>query len=488
MSGMARRLLLPVASAAAFLALWGLAAWIAQSRLLPGPVPVAAAMIEAARSGSLLADLAATLRRTVLAFVLAMGLGAALGYVLGRRAVLDRLVDPWIVLLLNLPALVVIILVYVWFGLTETAAVAAVAINKLPNTVVVVREGAKALDPMLDDVARVFRFGGLRRMRHVVLPQLAPYLMAAARSGLSLVWKIVLLVELLGRPDGIGFALGTAFQLFDVKAILANALAFVLVMLVIETLLVQPLKDAANAGAADRLDVHVASKGFRGADGARVDVLRDLSFTLPAGSFGGLIGPSGCGKTTILRLIAGLDVDFAGEIRRPGQGRLAMVFQEPALLPWRTVEENVRLCIESTGSSSKGLDDLFDTLGLAGHRSRYPGELSLGLARRAALARAFAVEPDLLLLDEPFVSLDAPTAERLRTELASLQAARRPTSLLVTHDLAEALHLCDRLFLLGGTPARIMHAVDVDVPRAQRRPETLAPLLAEVRAALGHTG
>jgi NitT/TauT family transport system permease protein len=242
MSGMVRRLLLPIASAAAFLALWAFAAWIAQSRLLPGPLPVAATMVEAARSGPLLADLAATLRRTVLAFVLAMGLGAALGYLLGRRAVLDRLIDPWIVLLLNLPALVVIILVYVWFGLTETAAVAAVAINKLPNTVVVVREGAKALDPMLDDVARVFRFGRLRRMRHVVLPQLAPYLMAAARSGLSLVWKIVLLVELLGRPDGIGFALSTAFQLFDVKAILANALAFVLVMLVIETLLVQPLE------------------------------------------------------------------------------------------------------------------------------------------------------------------------------------------------------------------------------------------------------
>ena len=140
----------------------------------------------------------------------------------------------------------VIILIYVWFGLTEAAAVAAVAINKLPNTVVVVREGAKALDPTLDDLARVFRFGTQRRLRHVVLPQLAPYLMAAARSGRSLVWKIVLLVELLGRSNGIGFALGNAFQLFDVSAILANALAFVLVMLLIETLMVQPLERRSN--------------------------------------------------------------------------------------------------------------------------------------------------------------------------------------------------------------------------------------------------
>jgi NitT/TauT family transport system permease protein len=240
------RLLLPLASALAFIGLWVVASSLAGPRLLPGPLSVVTAMLEGVRTGTLVGDLAATLSRTAAAFVLAMGFGSALGYALGRRPLLDRFVDPWIVLLLNLPALVVIILIYVWFGLTEAAAVAAVAINKLPNTVVVVREGARALDPALDDVARVFRFGTARRLRHVVVPQLAPYLMAAARSGLSLVWKIVLIVELLGRSNGIGFALGNAFQLFDVSAILANALAFVLVMLLIETLVVQPLERRSN--------------------------------------------------------------------------------------------------------------------------------------------------------------------------------------------------------------------------------------------------
>lgn len=225
---------------------WGAAAAIAQSRLLPGPLAVLAGIAEATATGMLPAQLAATLARTLAAFLLAMSLGTALGYAMGRSSGLDRLLDAWLVLFLNLPALVVVILAYVWFGLNEAAAIGAVALNKLPNTVVLVREGTRALDPALDEVATAFRFGWWRSLRHVVIPQLAPTLMGAARSGLSLVWKIVLLVELLGRPNGVGFELGTLFQLFDVRMLLAYALAFVILMLLIETLLVQPLERRAN--------------------------------------------------------------------------------------------------------------------------------------------------------------------------------------------------------------------------------------------------
>ena len=130
-----------------------------------------------------------------------MSLGAAIGYVMGRRRLVDRLLDPWLVVLLNLPALVVIVLAYVWAGLTEAAAIGAVALNKLPNAIVVMREGARALDPQLEEMAQVFRFSRAARLRHLVLPQLAPYFAAATRSGLSLVWKIVLVVELLGRSE-----------------------------------------------------------------------------------------------------------------------------------------------------------------------------------------------------------------------------------------------------------------------------------------------
>src|ERR1700681_735775 len=224
------------------IAAWYAGSQLAGDRLLPTPQAVALAMVDEARSGALAFNLGATPARVAVAFVVAMALGSVIGLVMGRSRTADRLGDPWLVVLLNLPALVIIVLAYIWAGLTESAAIAAVALNKLPIATVTVREGARSLDAGLDDMAQVFRMGPWVRLRHVVFPQLAPYLAAAARSGLSLVWKIVLIVELLGRPNGVGFEIGVAFQLFDVTRILAYALAFVAVMLAIETFLVQPFE------------------------------------------------------------------------------------------------------------------------------------------------------------------------------------------------------------------------------------------------------
>jgi len=231
-----------LASAALLLLLWQAAAALADPRLLPGPGPVLEAILEQAASGALFSNLAATLARVAAAFLLAMSLGAAIGYAMGRRPIVDRLLDPWLIVLSNLPALVVIVLAYLWAGLTEAAAIGAVALNKLPNAIVVMREGARALDERLDEMAEVFRFSTPARLRHVVAPQLAPFLAAATRSGLSLVWKIVLVVELIGRSNGVGFEINMAFQLFDVRLLLAYAIPFVLLMLGVETLLVQPLE------------------------------------------------------------------------------------------------------------------------------------------------------------------------------------------------------------------------------------------------------
>jgi NitT/TauT family transport system permease protein len=234
--------LIRLASLALLLALWQGAALLSDPRRLPGPGPVFETILAEAQLGALFSNLLATLARVAAAFLLAMSLGSAIGYAMGRNRVLDRLFDPWLVALLNLPALVVIVLAYVWAGLTEAAAIGAVALNKLPNAVVVAREGARALDRDLDDMARVFRFSGATRLRHLVLPQMAPYLAAATRSGLSLVWKIVLVVELLGRPNGVGFEINMAFQLFDIRLLLAYAVPFVALMLGAETFLVQPLE------------------------------------------------------------------------------------------------------------------------------------------------------------------------------------------------------------------------------------------------------
>ena len=175
-----------------------------------------------------------------------MTIGSAIGIALGRAPLLNRFFDPWLILFLNLPALVIIILSYIWLGLTEVAAITAVAINKIPNVAVTLREGSRALDRDLLEMASVYRFGRLRTLRHVVLPQLTPYFMGAVRSGLALVWKIVLVVELLGRSSGVGFVIGSAFQLFDVSTILAYALAFVAVIQMIEFLILQPYERRLN--------------------------------------------------------------------------------------------------------------------------------------------------------------------------------------------------------------------------------------------------
>ena len=230
------------------------------------------------------------------------------------------------------------------------------------------------------------------------------------------------------------------------------------------------------AGAPGQLEVSIKQKLFRAASGKDLHVLGGLSFALGNGEVAALVGPSGCGKTTLLRIIAGLDRDYEGAVSLPDPCRLGMVFQEPRLLPWRTFEANVRLAAPQ--ASDGVVDALFQTLGLAAHRGHYPGELSLGLARRVALARAFAVAPDLLVLDEPFVSLDAAMAERLRAELVELVGRRPVTTLLVTHDVEEAIGLADRLLVLSASPACIVATVPIAHPRGNHSAEEIAAIKA----------
>ena len=235
-----------IVSLAGLLALWWFAAIFAESRVLPSPPAVGAAFWRDAVTGELFFHLAMTLYRVACAFVLAMAIGSAIGIWLGLNREANRFFDPWLILFLNIPALVVIVLAYIWFGLNEAAAIGAIAVNKIPNVVVTLREGARSLDRDLDEMTTVYRFGRWKRLRHVVLPQLQPYFAAASRSGLALIWKIALVVELLGRSNGVGFQINLYFQLFDVAAILAYTLAFVAVMLLIEFLLVQPLEARAT--------------------------------------------------------------------------------------------------------------------------------------------------------------------------------------------------------------------------------------------------
>jgi NitT/TauT family transport system permease protein len=232
-------------SLAVLILIWAVAAELAESRVLPGPFAVAQVAWAELRSGALAFHVAMTLLRVFAAFILAMAIGTAVGILLGREPSLNRFFDSWLLLALNIPALIVFC--YLWIGINEVAAIAAVAINKIPNVAITMREGARALDPALSDVATVYRFPPMKRLRHIVWPQLEPFLAASVRSGLALIWKIVLVVELLGRNNGVGFQINLYFQLFDMARIFAYTLAFMAVVGLIEWLLIKPWEARARA-------------------------------------------------------------------------------------------------------------------------------------------------------------------------------------------------------------------------------------------------
>jgi NitT/TauT family transport system ATP-binding protein len=200
---------------------------------------------------------------------------------------------------------------------------------------------------------------------------------------------------------------------------------------------------------------------------------------LRKGEICALLGPSGCGKTTLLRIVSGLDSDFEGRVVLPSPHKIGLVFQEPRLLPWRSLIQNLRLV---GASSESDLAEIVAALRLSKHLDHFPGELSLGLARRAAIARAFAVKPNLLLLDEPFVSLDAALAIQLREELLALVLKRKATTLIVTHDVEEAISLADRIIVLSAAPGRLIADRTIEAPRGALTDARAAKLKEDIRS------
>jgi sulfonate transport system ATP-binding protein len=237
------------------------------------------------------------------------------------------------------------------------------------------------------------------------------------------------------------------------------------------------------------ISVDIYEKRYPGHSRAKpVTALRNLRTCVAPSEFCVITGPSGCGKTTLLNIIAGLDHDFAGTVQfEPIPApKIGYVFQNPRLLPWRTVRENIALVLPHRGRSAE-LDALLAEIGLADAADVYPTRLSGGMARRAALARALAIAPDLLLMDEPFLSLDAAAAHRLRSLLLRLTSTRPVTVLFVTHDLTEAVQLADRILLLSPAPGRLVAEMPIPLPRTERRDlGTLSALRAELSRFADH--
>ncbi len=222
------------------------------------------------------------------------------------------------------------------------------------------------------------------------------------------------------------------------------------------------------------IQIQIKEKTYTTADSRQHTAIANLQLSLLKNEFVCLIGPSGCGKTTLLNIIANLDTEYQGEILLDQQQlapKIGYIFQNPRLLPWRTVRENIELVLE-TQQSPEIIDALLESMQLTAVQNVYPAHLSVGMSRRVAIIRAFAVNPDILLMDEPFVSLDTPTARQVRSLLIQLWQQRPHSILFVTHDLREAIALADRLIFLTASPMSVNSEIKVSIPRADRNNET----------------
>lgn len=218
------------------------------------------------------------------------------------------------------------------------------------------------------------------------------------------------------------------------------------------------------------LKIRVARKSYPAVAGRDEQiVLKDISIDIEPRSFLVLTGPSGSGKSTLLNIVAGLDQDYEGEIDLGGPDvNVGYIFQSPRLLPWRTVGENIALALPEGDSRHDRIEEMLRHVGLEGFSSQYPERLSLGMQRRAALARGFITEPDVLLMDEPFVSLDDPTAQGLRELLIGLWNRRPTTVIFITHDRTEAVMLGTRILRLSGANATIVQEETVRLSPSER--------------------
>ena len=226
--------------------LWQTLALLISSDTFPTAVNVFKSLFYHISEGELFYHLFITLARVAITFLIAMIIGVFFGILMGEFKRVDNALDTLLVIGLNIPALVTIIICYIWFGLTDFAALLAVILNKVPTVIVTIREGARTIDLKYMQIAQVYKVSKYDTFTKIYLPQIYPYIMASARTGLSLIWKIVLVVELLGRSSGIGFQLSMFFQFFDIESIMAYSMAFIIVILLIETYILRPLENKAN--------------------------------------------------------------------------------------------------------------------------------------------------------------------------------------------------------------------------------------------------
>jgi len=483
-------LILPVGLAL----VWELAAaqgWIAL-RLLPPPTAILAQLHELALTGELGRHLEATLRRVALGFALGVGAATLTGAATGTFEPLRRLLDPTIQALRAVPSIAWVPLFALWFGIFETPKVLLIAVGAFFPVYLTLEAGIRGVDRKLVEVGRVYHLEPLSMIGRILLPAALPAWLTGVRGGLGLAWMFVIAAELMGASEGLGYLLIDGQRSGNAAIILGALLLFAVLgktsdaLLVASTRRLVAWQDSQGRRLRTMLELEGVAKRYPNGHLA----LDSLDLALPAGRITVVISPSGCGKSTLLRLVAGLEAPTAGRILLAGEElhgpspAIGVVFQDPRLFPWLDVLHNVAFGLSRRLPWRERRELALracERVGLGTAAEALPKQLSGGMAQRPALARALVARPPVLLLDEPFSALDAVLRAQLQAELLRLWGEDRPTLLLVTHDLDEAVLLADEVVVLGGRPGRIVSRLAITLPRPR---EPHGPAFQMLRARL----
>lgn len=395
-----------------------------------------------------------------------------LGLLFGLYPKLEDVGTPLIHVLQSVPPVCWVVLALVWFGFNGRPCIFIVATATVPTVVINLSHGVRGVDRQLLEMARLYRFSRWKTLRHVTLPSIRPYFNSALEIVIGGGWKLAVMGEVLTTNSGIGGAITSARLNVQPDAIIAWSF-----LLVVGCFLTQKLLRliCCRKGAPGMLKLTGISKAFDG-----LPVLADLSLTLSQGEIVALIGPSGCGKTTLLNIISGLTAPDKGTVEG-AEGRLSYMFQSARLLPWRTVEENIRLVRED--APREEVRALISAVGLDGFARYYPGQLSGGMARRCALARAFHFGGELFLMDEPFQGLDFGIRMEMVAMLLAIWRREKPGVLFVTHEIDEALTVATRIAVLTARPTTVAQWYSLPGPEGR---DASSPELLELRRAIIH--
>lgn len=451
-----------------WLLVWqGLYLLVDKEFLLVSPLQAFGRLGELAGQAAFWSSVLATCLRVMAGFLSALLIGIVLAFLSVRFSLIKALLAPVLGVVRATPVASFIILALIWIS-TGRLPVFIAFLMVLPMTYSNLSAGLEHLDRDLVEMARLFRFSGSRTLRLIYLPQLMPYVTAASTAGLGFAWKSAIAAEVIVHPAlSIGKQIWGAKIYFEIADLFAWTIAVILLSILIEGGAVRGLRalekklldlglsrreahshqPEKKAPSLEPLELAHLTKSY-----GPLTVLEDFSLSLPLEGTVALMGPSGCGKTTLLRLLAGLEQPDGGTIRLGGR-KVSMVFQEDRLLPGLTAKGNVLAVLPAGEESSALADEVLRACGLSSAAHKLPEELSGGMRRRVAVARAIAYGGDILLLDEPFKGLD----EETKREMEAFVAANRPPLMLqVTHDREEARRMADTLLRLEGPPLQVV--------------------------------